>query len=105
MKERQNVISVNGQGEDRLFRIFFWLLLVGSLFVFFAGIWSIPVLTHNEGRRLVVLQEMLTGRNWLVPTMNGQIYLEKPPCFIGSGRRWVCYSTAMRNGSCAFPRD
>ncbi len=85
MKERQNVISVNEQGEDRLFRIFFWLLLVGSLFVFFAGIWSIPVLTHNEGRRLVVLQEMLAGKNWLIPTMNGQIYLEKPPLFYWIG--------------------
>jgi len=85
MKGRQDITSFNEQCEDRLFRIFFWLLLVGSLFVFFAGIGLIPVLTHNEGRRLVVLQEMLAGKNWLIPTMNGQIYLEKPPLFYWIG--------------------
>ena len=81
IKEHKNVISVDGRDEDRLFRIFFWILFVGSLLIFFWGIWSIPVLTLNEGRRLVILQEMLASKNWLIPTMNGQLYMEKPPLF------------------------
>ena len=83
--KHENGISINERDEDRLSRIFFWVLLAGSLLVFFAGIWSVPLLTHNEGRRLVVLQEMLAGRNWLIPTMNGQVYLEKPPLFYWIG--------------------
>jgi 4-amino-4-deoxy-L-arabinose transferase-like glycosyltransferase len=85
LKVQKNVFSLNECDEKRLFHIFFWILLVGSLLVFFWGIWSIPLLTHNEGRRLVVLQEMLAGNNWLIPTMNGQIYLEKPPLFYWVG--------------------
>lgn len=43
------------------------------------GIWSVPILAHNEARRMVVVQEMLKNGNWLVPTMNGEFYLAKPP--------------------------
>jgi 4-amino-4-deoxy-L-arabinose transferase-like glycosyltransferase len=71
--------------EDRLYRLFFWMLLTGSFLVFFWGIWSIPLLTHNEGRRLVVLREMMTNSSWLIPTMNGEVYLEKPPLFYWFG--------------------
>ncbi len=70
---------------DRLYRIFFWMLVAGSLLIFFWGIWSIPLLTHNEARRLVVLREMMTNSSWLIPTLNGVVYLEKPPLFYWSG--------------------
>lgn len=96
VKEHKNVISADETDEDRLFRIFFWILFVGSLLIFFWGIWSIPVLTLNEGRRLVILQEMLASKNWLIPTMNGQIYMEKPPLFnwIGFVIGWLASSSA-----------
>ncbi|SEL94859.1 Alg9-like mannosyltransferase family protein [Syntrophus gentianae] len=85
MKERFNSACSENCSGDRLYRIFFWLLAIGSLLVFFWGIWSIPLLTHNEGRRLVVLREMMANNSWLIPTMNGQVYLEKPPLFYWSG--------------------
>ena len=32
-----------------------------------------------ESRNLVTAREMVTTGNWLVPTMNGELRLEKPP--------------------------
>lgn len=85
--------------RDGLFRLFFWLLFAGSLLVYGWGIWGIPLLTHNEARRLVVLRELLASGDWLVPTKNGVIYLQKPPLFTwfgavfgllaGSSAEWV----------------
>lgn len=52
---------------------------VGALFIFCWGLWAVPILSHNEARRMVVVQEMLRLGNWLLPTMNGEVYLAKPP--------------------------
>lgn len=71
--------------QDRLFRIFFWIVVAGSLLAYFWGTWAVPLLTHNEGRRLVVLREMLASRDWLMPTKNGELYLQKPPLFYWFG--------------------
>lgn len=70
---------------DRLYRLFFWLVFIGSLLVYGWGIWSVPLLTHNEARRLVVLRELLASGDWLVPTKNGLVYLQKPPLFTWFG--------------------
>ncbi|MCK8601470.1 ArnT family glycosyltransferase [Desulfoferrobacter suflitae] len=67
--------------DDSLYRLLFWIVLAGSLLVYFWGIWAIPILSHNEARRMIVVQEMIAGHNWLLPTLNGQPYLAKPPLF------------------------
>ncbi len=85
MKESTEPKLSDTYSEDRLFHIFFWIVVVGSLLVFFWDIWSMPLLTRNEARRLVVLREMITNSSWLIPTMNGEIYLEKPPLFYWFG--------------------
>jgi len=54
-------------------------LMVMAALIFCWGIWSVPILAHNEARRMVVVQEMLKSGNWLVPTLNGEFYLAKPP--------------------------
>ncbi len=82
-------------GHPQLFRVFFWMVLFGSLLVYGLGIWDIPVLSHNEARRLVVVQEMLAHHSWLLPTKNGLLYLEKPPLFYWSGGLF-----GMLAGSC-----
>lgn len=71
--------------RDGLFRLFFWLVFAGSLLVYGWGIWGVPLLSHNEARRLVVLRELLASGDWLVPTKNSQIYLQKPPLFTWFG--------------------
>jgi 4-amino-4-deoxy-L-arabinose transferase-like glycosyltransferase len=67
--------------EDKLFNITYCIVFLGSVLIYFWGIWSIPTLSHNEARRMVVVQEMLANHNWLIPTLNGEIYLAKPPLF------------------------
>jgi 4-amino-4-deoxy-L-arabinose transferase-like glycosyltransferase len=52
-----------------------------SAIVFFWGIWSLPILSLNEGRRMVVVREMLSNHNWLIPTVNEKAYVTKPPLF------------------------
>jgi 4-amino-4-deoxy-L-arabinose transferase-like glycosyltransferase len=66
-------------GQVRLYNILFWIAFAGSILIYFWGIWQIPVLTHNEGRRMIVVQEMLARHNYLIPTINHELYLEKPP--------------------------
>lgn len=97
--------------RDRLFRLFFWMVFIGSLLVYGWGIWSVPLLTHNEARRLVVLRELLQSGDWLIPTKNGQVYLQKPPLFTwfgavfgtlsGSSAEWVLRLPAALSGMAA----
>lgn len=61
------------------FRVLGVMVGVGAVLIFCWGIWSVPILSHNEARRMVVVQEMLKSGNWLLPTMNGEVYLAKPP--------------------------
>lgn len=75
----------DAEDQERLFRVLFWIVFAGALVIFGGGIWNIPILSHNEARRLVALQEMLASHNWLLPTKNGLLYLEKPPLFYWSG--------------------
>jgi len=67
--------------DDRLYSALLYIVFLGSLAIYFWGIWAIPTLSHNEARRMIVVQEMISNHNWLVPTLNGQPYLAKPPLF------------------------
>jgi dolichol-phosphate mannosyltransferase len=42
---------------------------------------SYPLLEPDEGRRAEIGREMLTGGDWLLPTLNGEPYYDKPPLF------------------------
>jgi 4-amino-4-deoxy-L-arabinose transferase-like glycosyltransferase len=53
-------------------------LLLPLFLGLFVGIWH-PIQNPNEGLYARIPQEMLAGGNWIVPTLNGLPYLEKPP--------------------------
>ena len=56
-----------------------WLILVILLFcTFFVHNQAIFV-DIMESRNLVTAREMVSDGNWLIPTMNGELRLEKPP--------------------------
>ncbi len=62
----------------------FWSTAVMAalvLLLFFWGLGSIPFLSVNEARRAVSTREMHDAGQWLLPYMNGQLYLDKPPLF------------------------
>ena len=50
-----------------------------SLFIVFWGLGSINLTSLNEGRRALAIKEMFASGNWLLPTLNGELYLTKPP--------------------------
>ena len=54
--------------------------IVGLLILFW-GLGSQSLLSLNEGRRALVIKEMFSAGHWLVPTLNGELYLTKPPLF------------------------
>ncbi|MFW0755161.1 ArnT family glycosyltransferase [Pseudomonas sp. H11T01] len=62
----------------------FWSTAVMAalvLLLFFWGLGSIPFLSVNEARRAVSTREMHEAGQWLLPYMNGKLYLDKPPLF------------------------
>lgn len=55
------------------------LILAVSLLVSLAGMWHIPISRNQEGRIAVSAREAVQDGHWLIPTLNGQIRLQKPP--------------------------
>lgn len=55
------------------------LMIIGvCFFAFFLGNGAIPT-DIMEARHLATAREMVETGNWLVPTMNGELHIEKPP--------------------------
>lgn len=54
------------------------LLVVLGLFTFFVNLGQLPT-DIMEMRNLVTAREIVHDGNWLVPTMNGELRLQKPP--------------------------
>lgn len=59
-------------------RLHYLLLALLMLTTFFANRAALPT-DIMEARNLVTAREMVGDGNWLVPTMNGKLRLEKPP--------------------------
>lgn len=59
-------------------RRYYILLAALCLITFFVGRSALPT-DIMEARNIVTAREIVADGNWLVPTMNGQLRLEKPP--------------------------
>ena len=70
-----------------------WATAIVALTVFFWGLGSIDLLSLNEGRRALAIQEMVASGNWLLPHLNGELYLTKPPLLY-----WLSSSLALVGG-------
>lgn len=72
---------------------------ITSLLIVFWGLGSISLTSLNEGRRALAIKEMFMNGSWLLPTLNGELYLTKPPllywisvsfsCLIGAVNEWT----------------
>lgn len=49
------------------------------LFAYVAGIYTIPAFGYTEGLYIEISREMLNGSSWILPHLDGAIYVEKPP--------------------------
>lgn len=61
------------------------LVAIAMALLFFWGLGSVPFLSVNEARRAVTVREMREAGSWLLPYMNGDLYLSKPPFFYWAG--------------------
>ena len=72
------------------------LLLVTSvlgLVIIFYGLGTPELMSLNEGRRALAIKEMFQGGDWLLPHLNGELYLSKPPLLY-----WIAVSFACISG-------
>jgi len=93
MSQGHHHIPPTGGAPGRRFAI---ALFAAALLICAFGTWSLPIMSHNEARRMVVVQEMTRRHNWLMPTMNGELYIAKPPLFY-----WAMALAATAFGSTA----
>lgn len=63
----------------KAYPILLWATASVAIIVFFWGLGSIELMSLNEGRRALAIQEMVSSGDWLLPHLNGQLYLTKPP--------------------------
>jgi 4-amino-4-deoxy-L-arabinose transferase-like glycosyltransferase len=82
------------------------LVLAVSLFLFFFGIGAFGLVGADEPRYAQISREMLSRHDWIVPTLNGSPWLEKPPLLywkiIGSYLTFGVHDWAARVPSASF---
>lgn len=59
-------------------RLLLITLLLG-LVVFYWKLGDIALMSFNEARRAIPIREMFASGDWLLPRLNGELYLTKPP--------------------------
>jgi 4-amino-4-deoxy-L-arabinose transferase-like glycosyltransferase len=63
----------------KAYPVFLWATAFVAVIVFFWGLGSLDLMSLNEGRRALAIQEMVANGDWLLPHLNGELYLTKPP--------------------------
>lgn len=53
-------------------------ILLGGI-IFFYGLGNIPFLSFNEARRAIPAANIIKDGDWLLPKLNGELYITKPP--------------------------
>src|ERR1700736_5367309 len=59
--------------------LFAFLLFVGAVFLFALGNWSLPLIDRDEPRFAEASREMRQSGDFLLPRLNGEYRLDKPP--------------------------
>jgi len=68
----------------------------------FAGLGALPLMQPDEGRNAEVAREMHEAGSWLVPTLNGNAYLDKPAFFFKASA--LCFSAfGVSEGAARLP--
>lgn len=65
--------------NSNLYRILLFSTILLGLIMFFWGLGNIPFLSFNEARRAIPAANMIAQGDWLLPRLNGELYITKPP--------------------------
>ncbi|PWU04832.1 MAG: phospholipid carrier-dependent glycosyltransferase [Bacteroidetes bacterium] len=58
---------------------YFYIILILSVFLYFAGLGSTPIYILDEAKNAQCAREMYEKGNWIIPTFNGMLRTDKPP--------------------------
>ena len=67
------------QDKSNLYRVLLIATILLGITVFLWGLGNIPFLSFNEARRAIPAANMIKDNDWLIPTLNGELYITKPP--------------------------
>lgn len=73
--------SFPATGGEKLLAI---AALVVAAVMLFSGLGSVPLMQPDEGRNAEVAREMMVSSSWLVPTLEGHPYLDKPAAYFAA---------------------
>ena len=69
----------------------------------FLGLGSLWLSSLNEARRALPIREMFLSGDWLLPTLNGEIYITKPPLYYWIGTFFSHIFGSSSEGVARFP--
>ncbi|WP_047533791.1 ArnT family glycosyltransferase [Methylotenera sp. N17] len=73
-----------------LYRVLLIATALLGIAVFFWGLGNIPFLSFNEARRAIPAANMIKEGDWLLPKLNGELYITKPPLLY-----WLSATTSL----------
>ena len=82
------------QTESIIYNRLYLVTVALGLLVFFWGLGDIGLMSFNEARRVLPAQAMFLNGDWLLPHLNGELYLAKPPLLY-----WLAASTFFLFGA------
>jgi len=65
--------------NSTLYKRLFCLTALVALATLFWGLGEVALLSFNEARRALPAREMYASSDWLLPHLNGELYITKPP--------------------------
>lgn len=80
--------------ESRIYNRLYLITVMLGLLVFFWGLGDIGLMSFNEARRALPAQAMFMNGDWLLPRLNGDLYLTKPPLLY-----WLAASASFLFGA------
>lgn len=86
-------IMKNDGDISRFHNLFKWLLLLLVIPGYFINLGLIPLISDEPTRGIVTLEMIMSG-NYIVPAINGELYLNKPPLF-----NWIQAGSVFITGS------
>ena len=77
--------------------------MVLGIVIIFYGLGTLELMSLNEGRRALAVKEMFLEGNWLLPHLNGELYLSKPPLLYWIATTFACISGGVNEWILRLP--